>query len=185
MQYKNLLLASILAFTTLASALPTDLTPRAGFSLQKRAITVFTDGTSASITPAIATTVFNPDDVGGKADAAGAVADVLNKVVALVQGLIDGDTVRRQRFTQETVAAVKSQFPGKAVVMCNVGYTTTGTIDVVQKTSYKAKVGSNVSFDVLVFGKGVTFTRNGDGGFQNWAYNLIAGCTANGANLVC
>ena len=32
-----------------------------------------------------------PDDVGGKADAAGAVADVVNKVVQLVQGLIDGD----------------------------------------------------------------------------------------------
>ena len=30
-------------------------------------------------------------DVGGKADAAGAVADVVNKVVQLVQGLVDDD----------------------------------------------------------------------------------------------
>lgn len=51
--------------------------------------------------------------------------------------------------------------------MSNVGYTLTGTPDVLQKTSYKAKVGSNVSYDVLVFGTGHTFTLNGDGGFEN------------------
>lgn len=60
-------------------------------------------------------------------------------------------------------------------------------------TSYKAKVGSNVryelrdpsfrellsdctnsraSFDVLVFGTGCTFTLEGDGGFENVSFIL-------------
>ncbi len=140
------------------------------------------------------------DDVGGKADAAGAVAEVIGKVVDLIQGLIDGDTAvsfpsewlmiscwenlqRRQRFTQETVSAVSVQFPGRSVVMSNVGYSLTCTPEVIQHTSYKAKVGSNVrwvviqiyfdldwwkdSYDVLIFGSGCTFTLKGDGGFQN------------------
>ena len=67
--------------------------------------------------------------------------------------------------------------------MSNVGYSLTCTPEVIQHTSYKAKVGSNVrlvafpnaalsrltseSYDVLIFGSGCTFTLKGDGGFQN------------------
>ncbi|KAH8774978.1 hypothetical protein F5882DRAFT_464666 [Hyaloscypha sp. PMI_1271] len=177
---KTLLIVFSFVFAALSSASP----------LEKRAVTVFTDTGSASITPAIATTeVLSPDaadgDIGGKADAVGAVADVISKVVDLIQGLIDGDTVRRQRFTQETVSAVSVEFPGRSVVMSNVGYSLTCTPEVIQHTSYKAKVGSNVSYDVLIFGSGCTFTLKGDGGFQNWAYILKSGCTANGKILTC
>ncbi|KAE9370856.1 hypothetical protein N431DRAFT_442638 [Stipitochalara longipes BDJ] len=177
---KNVLTVLSVAFATLSSASP----------LEKRAVTVFTDTGSASITPAIATQqVVSPDaadgDVGGKADAAGAVAEVIRKVVNLIQGLIDGDTVRRQRFTQETVSAVSVQFPGRSVVMSNVGYSLTCTPEVIQHTSYNAKIGYNVSYDVLIFGNGCTFTLKGDGGFQNWAYILKYGCTANGGVLTC
>lgn len=58
-------------------------------------------------------------------------------------------------------------------MMSNVGYTFTGTVDVKQTTSYKAKVGSNVSYDVLVFGAGGTFTLQGDGGFENVRLSII------------
>lgn len=93
----------------------------------------------------------------------------MNKVVQLVQGLVDADIARRQRFTQETVSAVWTQFgaSGKSVVMSNVGYSLSCTPDVLYSTSYNAKVGSNVSFDVLVFGAGCAFTLKGDGGFEN------------------
>ncbi|KAH6682631.1 hypothetical protein B0J14DRAFT_672993 [Halenospora varia] len=179
---KNIIIACSIAFSSFASAAPA--------VLSKRAVTVNTDTGSTSINPAIATTVVQGgtvslDDIGGKADAAGAVADVINKVVQLVQGLVDADIKRRQRFTQETVSAVSVQFPGMSVVMSNVGYTITGTPLTVQKTSYKAKVGSNVSYDVLVFGAGSTFTLNGDGGFENWAYVTRSPCKANGKTITC
>ncbi|KAF8862497.1 hypothetical protein BDZ45DRAFT_739140 [Acephala macrosclerotiorum] len=69
--------------------------------------------------------------------------------------------------------------------MSNVGYSLPCTPEVIQKTSYKAKVGSNVSYDILIFSAGCTFTLNGDGGFQNWAYILKSGCTANGKTFTC
>ncbi|PVH78488.1 hypothetical protein DL98DRAFT_573091 [Cadophora sp. DSE1049] len=172
---------------TLIAALTVGLAAFSAASpIEKRAVTVSTDTGTVDITPAIATEpVSFPDDVGGKADAAGAVADVVNKVVQLVQGLIDGDIKRRQRFTQETVGAVSAQFPGKTVVMSNVGYTLSCTPDVLSSTSYNAKVGSNVSFDVLVFGTGCTFNLEGDGGFENWAYIRQSSCTANGKTITC
>ncbi|KAH7317874.1 hypothetical protein BKA65DRAFT_557282 [Rhexocercosporidium sp. MPI-PUGE-AT-0058] len=154
----------------------------------KRAVTVSTDTGTASITPAIATEpVSFLDDVsaGGKADAAGAIADVIDKVVDLIQKLVDGDLERRRRFTQETVSSVSGQFPGKTVVMSNVGYTLSCTPDALSSTSYKAKVGSNVSYDVLVFGAGCTFDLQGDGGFENWAFIKQAACTANGKVITC
>lgn len=60
----------------------------------------------------------------------------------------DGDIKHRQVFNQQTVFAVAGQFPTKNVVMRNVGYSLRSTSDVLQKTNYKAKVGSNISFDV-------------------------------------
>ncbi|KAK0102198.1 hypothetical protein ONS95_001007 [Cadophora gregata] len=172
---------------TLITALTVGLVAFSNASpLVKRATTVSSDTGDASITPAITTEpVSFPDDVGGKVDAAGAVADVVNKVVQLVQGLVDDDIKRRQRFTQETVASVINQFPTKNVVMSNVGYSISCTPDVVSSTSYKAKVGSNVSYDVLVFGSGCTFELQGDGGFENWAYIRQASCTGTGKSFTC
>lgn len=80
---------------------------------------------------------------------------------------------RRQSFTQETVSAVSAQFPGNSVVMSNVDYTISCAPEVVQHTSYKAKVGSNVSYDVLIIGAGCKFTLKGDGGFQNVSFSPI------------
>ncbi|KAK0111666.1 hypothetical protein ONS95_002011 [Cadophora gregata] len=154
--------------------------------LDKRATTVSSDTGSVSIAGAVtAGGVSFPDDIGGSADAVGAVAEVVQKVVRLIQGLVDGDIKRRQRFTQETVTAVYKKFPTKTVVMSNVGYSLSCQPTVVQRTSYKAKVGSNVSYDVLVFGKGCTFTLKGDGGFENWAYIRQSSCRANGKTITC
>ena len=123
--------------------------------------------------------------MGNNADAASAVTGVNNDVVQLVQGLVDGDIKRRQRFTQETVAAVSVQFPSKTIVMSHVGYSLSCTPDTKESIGYNVKVGSNVryvpssgsisfkglptwhSFDVLVFGNGCTFTLKGNGGFEN------------------
>ncbi|KAH8897718.1 hypothetical protein GQ53DRAFT_817996 [Thozetella sp. PMI_491] len=151
---------------------------------QKRdaTLTVLSDTGSASIT--VPTTGTDAESgVGGGADIAGAVADIIGKVTNLIQGLIDDDTKRRQAFTQNTVARVR-QATGQNVVMSNVGYNFQGTFTSRTSTKYKAKVGSDVSFDVITFKSG-TFDLKGDGGFQNasfsslyWAYIVDGTCTA-------
>lgn len=68
-------------------------------------------------------------------------------------------------FTQQTVAQVQ-QATGKNVVMSNVDYTFSGTPITKSSIKYKAKIGADVSYDVLTFNNG-TFSLHGDGGFQN------------------
>ncbi|KAG9230518.1 hypothetical protein BJ875DRAFT_444941 [Amylocarpus encephaloides] len=174
---KNVLFACIAAFATFASAAP----------LSKRAVDVSSDTGVVSITPQITADVASDlNDVGGKADAAGAVANVINKAVQLVQGMVDNDIKRRQAFTQETVAAVSAAFSGQPVITSNVGYSITGTAPVtVQETSYNAKVGSNVSFDVIILSSGSFFTLEGDGGFENWAYIIPSTCSRSGKTITC
>ncbi|RYN70872.1 hypothetical protein AA0117_g10088 [Alternaria alternata] len=125
-------------------------------------------------------------DLGDKTSAAGAVADVVNKVVQLVQGMIDDDLARRRTFTQNTAKDVAAQFPGHSVIVCNVGYSLSGSGDqLVYSTSYNAKVGSDVTFDVIVFKSPKIFDRRGDGGYENWAFYVDASCNENGGHVEC
>lgn len=97
--------------------------------------------------------------------------------------MIDSDVNRRIYYTQQVVGSAVIQFPGKNIVMANVGYEFTGTPITIQRAVYDAKVGSNVDFDVLIFETG-TFTLEGDGGFQNWAYNIADSCTVSGGGAI-
>jgi len=75
---------------------------------------------------------------------------------------------RRKAFTQQVAREVHTRLPGYNVVVCNVGYSLTGSgFQRVSGTSFKAKFGANVSFDVIIFNSPKTFVRRGDGGFQN------------------
>jgi hypothetical protein len=47
-------------------------------------------------------------------------------------------------FTQQVVGTAAIQFPGKNIVMSNVGYTFTGTALTTQRAVYNAKIGSDV-----------------------------------------
>ena len=110
------------------------------------------------------------------------MVSIIDKVTAIVQNMIDGDTTRRQSFTQQVVGSAAIQFPNKKIVMSNVGYSFEGTTITTQRAVYDAKVGSNVDFDVFVFDK-ATFTLKGDGGFQNWCYQA-PGCTVSGGGAI-
>jgi hypothetical protein len=48
-------------------------------------------------------------------------------------------------FTQQVVGTAAIQFPGKNIVMANVGYTFQGTALTVQRAVYNAKIGSDVT----------------------------------------
>ncbi|KAF2086393.1 hypothetical protein K490DRAFT_66582 [Saccharata proteae CBS 121410] len=125
-------------------------------------------------------------DIGDRASAVEAIAGVVDKAVKLVQQMVDKDIQRRQAFTQRVVADVSAQFPGQSVVVCNVGYSLTGSgQQLVYSTSYNAKIGSDVTFDVIVFKSPKDFVRHGDGGYQNWAYMIQSNCGASGAHIWC
>ncbi|KAF9701448.1 hypothetical protein EKO04_000864 [Ascochyta lentis] len=125
-------------------------------------------------------------DIGDKSSAVAAIGDVVNKVVQLVQGMVNKDLERRRTFTQTTAKDVAAQFPGHSVIVCNVGYSLTGSGEqLVYSTSYNAKVGSDVTFDVIVFKSPKTFDRQGNGGYENWAFYVDGSCNENGGHVEC
>ncbi|KAF2085435.1 hypothetical protein K490DRAFT_58822 [Saccharata proteae CBS 121410] len=125
-------------------------------------------------------------DINNKGSAVNAIGTIVNQTVTLVQQMVDEDIERRKEFTQKVSADVTAEFPGQSVIVCNVGYSLTGDGDqLVYSTSYNAKVGSDVTFDVIVFKSPKDFVRNGDGGFQNWAYNVDASCNEDGGHISC
>lgn len=80
---QNILFTCTAVFATFASASP----------IQKRAVTVVTDGATKSLTSAL-TVPAQLDSVESgtsKADAASTVLGVVNQAVQLVQGLVDKD----------------------------------------------------------------------------------------------
>ncbi|KAL5330755.1 hypothetical protein ACEPPN_000276 [Leptodophora sp. 'Broadleaf-Isolate-01'] len=92
---------------------------------------------------------------------------------------------KRERLTQETVARLVTEFPDDNIVVCNVGFDfSDGTILEQGTISFNAKIGANVSFEVLRFRTG-KFVRRGDGGFANWAYSVFTDCIVEGATLDC
>ncbi|EXF77909.1 hypothetical protein CFIO01_04163 [Colletotrichum fioriniae PJ7] len=130
-------------------------------------VTVHTDGASTQVTVPTAELTADPPagNLGGKADVASAVGNVISKVVHLIQGMIDDDIKRRQAFTQNVVARVREQTKYN-VIMSNVGYDFQGDFIDRTSTKYNAKIGADVSYDVITFKTG-TFTLKGDGGYEN------------------
>ncbi|KAG7127996.1 hypothetical protein HYQ45_012197 [Verticillium longisporum] len=136
-----------------------------------------------------------------KGSAATAILGIAEKINLLIQQTIDKDlevcllsiylphllipSWGRRKFTQDVAARTAAAFPGRGVVVCNVGFKTTGTV--VQQTTvrYDAKLGTTVTFEVVVLGAGASFTRQGDGGFENWAYSIPGSCRANRQTISC
>ncbi|USP81367.1 cytochrome P450 [Curvularia clavata] len=120
-----------------------------------------------------------------KAGIAGAINGIVEKILVLIEK-IENDIERRKQFTQDVVRNTHAQFPGFNIVVCNVGYSLAGPgFSSVTSVTYKAQIGTPVTFDVVLFSSPKTFVRRGDGGFQNWAYMIGSHCTANGGTLNC
>lgn len=51
----------------------------------------------------------------------------------------------RRKFTQQVAKDTAAAFPGRGVVVCNVGFTTTGTIQSRTTVRYDAKLGTTVT----------------------------------------
>lgn len=85
----------------------------------------------------------------------------------IVNALRLGDIAARQQFTQRVAREAFGRSGGRAVIVCNVGFATTGNIFSRTTQRYDANLGADVTFEVVVLERGASFTRQGDGGFEN------------------
>ncbi|EDR01178.1 ectomycorrhiza-regulated small secreted protein [Laccaria bicolor S238N-H82] len=102
--------------------------------------------------------------------------EIVEAVVELVTGLIDAineDNTKRGQFTIDTVTQSGEQWPGFNWVICHTDHTT--AFDGTQGTDWGHThheldvTFGTIGFELYWFRSG-TFTRNGDGGYLNWAY---------------
>ncbi|KAM0335859.1 hypothetical protein ACHAQA_000909 [Verticillium albo-atrum] len=182
MLFNNFLAATVLAFASVGMASPVAISGDVGSP----------NIGSPDINPIIAArqrVVPKPSGpvpkVPNGASAVNAVAGIASKINLLIQQTIDKDLAGRRKFTQDVARDTAKAFPGRGVVVCNVGFDTTGTINHRQTVRYDAKLGTTVTFEVVVLAPGATFNRRGDGGFENWAYSIPGSCSANGGFIRC
>ncbi|KAH8666043.1 hypothetical protein BGZ60DRAFT_61017 [Tricladium varicosporioides] len=176
MHTTTIFMSAFFALTSLIAAAPAPIAnPISGFAvLDKRTVIVSSNNETATINSSVDLSGLpsQPDSIDGSVDISSIITYVLDKVGSLIQGMIDSDIKRRIQLTQQVVGTLAIEFPGKNIILSNVGYTFTGTPLAKSNIVYNAKVGSDVTFDVIVFNSG-TFTFQGDGGFQN----VSATCT--------
>lgn len=116
--------------------------------------------------------------------------EIVEAVVELVTGLIDAineDNTKRGQFTIDTVTKSGEQWPGFNWVICHTDHTT--AFDGTQGTDWGHThheldvTFGTIGFELYWFRSG-TFTRNGDGGYLNWAYEGVVTGTDNGGSVV-
>jgi len=116
--------------------------------------------------------------------------EIVEAVVELVTGLIDAineDNTKRGQFTIDTVTQSGEQWPGFNWVICHTDHTT--AFDGTQGTDWGHThheldvTFGTIGFELYWFRSG-TFTRNGDGGYLNWAYEGVVTGTENGGSVV-
>jgi hypothetical protein len=92
---------------------------------------------------------------------------VVINTARIVNALKTGDKERRQAFTQRLARDAFAIANGNAVIVCNTFFETTGSVLSRSTQRYDAALGADVTFEVVVLGRGGTFNRIGDGGFEN------------------
>ncbi|EDR16023.1 uncharacterized protein LACBIDRAFT_301642 [Laccaria bicolor S238N-H82] len=120
-----------------------------------------------------------------------AAVEIVEAVIDLVEGIIDminADNTKRDHFTIDTVTQSGQQWPGFNWVICDSDHTTAfdGTEGVDWGHSHHEldiSLGRTVGYELYWLRSG-TFTRNGDGGYLNWAYEGVVTGTENGGSVV-
>ncbi|KIK00189.1 hypothetical protein K443DRAFT_615903 [Laccaria amethystina LaAM-08-1] len=118
------------------------------------------------------------------------VAEMVIAIVDLVNDIIEEinqDNTLRDQFTQNTVSQSGQQWPGFNWVICHTDHTT--AFDGVQGTDWghsHHELGLNfgsMGYELYWFRSG-TFTRKGDGGYINWAYEGVVTGTEKDGSVV-
>jgi len=112
--------------------------------------------------------------VSGVAGAVSGIMDMISKVVGGIKAGIEKDKELRGDFTSKLVGDMSHNNPAFNYVVCHTKHTT--AFDGVEGTDwghshqeFDVKVGGTIGYEIYYLKSGV-FTRQGDGGFLNWAY---------------
>ncbi|RDB14947.1 hypothetical protein Hypma_016157 [Hypsizygus marmoreus] len=112
---------------------------------------------------------------------AGAVVEAGAEVIKLITGVVAGikagiaaDKNKRSQFTQDLVKDLSSKNPAFNYVICHTKHTTAfdgakGTDWGHSHQEFDIKIGGTVGYEIY-WAKSGKFTRQGDGGYLNWAY---------------
>ncbi|KIJ90964.1 hypothetical protein K443DRAFT_14790 [Laccaria amethystina LaAM-08-1] len=122
----------------------------------------------------------------------GAAIDLLPYVIDFFEGLIDTaneDNSKRSNFTKDVVTQSHQKWPHYNWVICHVKYET--AFDGKQNTDWGKThqelplswFDMTIGYDLYWFKSG-TFTRVGDGGYINWAYDGAVTSTENDGKIV-
>ncbi|KAF7436587.1 hypothetical protein PC9H_003420 [Pleurotus ostreatus] len=107
----------------------------------------------------------------------GADAAMETLVTSVIQGLVGGvqlDNQKREAFTKEVVSEMRARFPQFNWIIVHVKHTTkfdgTRGVDWGHKHhELDIQIGGTIGYEIYNFKSG-EFTRHGDGGFINWAF---------------
>lgn len=103
------------------------------------------------------------------------VAQGIKQIIDVIKGMIAKDKERRGKFTVDLINRSKAKYPGYNWVMCHTKHTTKfdgqkGKDWGHRHEEFKVSFGKTIGYEIYYFKSG-TFTRQGDGGYLNWAYS--------------
>ncbi|RDB14945.1 hypothetical protein Hypma_016158 [Hypsizygus marmoreus] len=104
----------------------------------------------------------------------GLLVDVVKGIQAGIEADKENDIQNRSKFTQDLVNALNSKSPKLNYVICHTKHSTAfegtkGTDWGHAHQEFDIKVGGTIGYEIYWFTAG-KFTRQGDGGYLNWAY---------------
>ncbi|KAF9445743.1 hypothetical protein P691DRAFT_805237 [Macrolepiota fuliginosa MF-IS2] len=109
-------------------------------------------------------------------------------IVDIIKAGVQEDNNAREKFTQETIANGREKFPAFNWVICHVKHTTdfagvNGRDWGHSHHEVDIKIGGTIGYEIYWFKSG-TFSRQGDGGYINWAWSgFPKEITDNGATI--
>ncbi|RDB14950.1 hypothetical protein Hypma_016151 [Hypsizygus marmoreus] len=113
-------------------------------------------------------------DDRGRGSGVGEVVEMIINVVGMIKAGIAEDKNKRSGFTQDLVKQMNSKNSKLNYVVCHTKHKT--AFDGTQGTDwghshqeFDIKVGGTVGYEIY-WAKSGKFTREGDGGYLNWAY---------------
>ncbi|KAJ7864936.1 hypothetical protein B0H13DRAFT_1898836 [Mycena leptocephala] len=117
----------------------------------------------------------------GEEEIVEAVAEVIKGVIDIFEGLEDGirqDNINRGEFTQSMVGNLSAKQPDWNYVVCHTAHTA--------KSSISKLAEPSVHDTHTIYGApSGEFTRRGDGGYLNWAWEgVVTTNDNNGAHLI-
>jgi len=115
------------------------------------------------------------NEVGAVIDAIKLTIDGIVMAFKKLSAEVKQDNINRGAFTKGTISTLRQKHPKYNFVMCHTKHTknfagTEGKDWYHDHREFDIKVGGTIGFEIYGFTSG-EFTRKGDGGWQNWAYD--------------